>query len=101
ALTMSEAVGDGYSQAFALTNLALLALERGEWDAAVGQFRRALALWGDLQDVQNVAMGIEGLAWAASAQGRTERAAHLLGAAEGLRDLVGAAVLAYWRAEHE
>jgi len=98
---LSEAAGDSYTQGFYLTNLAHLAIQQGDDIAAAAWYRHALAIWRDLQDTHNLAMALEGLAWAVGAQGRAEEAARLLGAAEPLRELVGTALLPHWRADHD
>ena len=98
---LAEAAGDGYTEAFCLTNLAHLAYQRGDWDVSADRYRQALAHWRDLHDAHNAAMALEGLAWAVSAQQHAASAARLFGAAQGLRELVGTALLPHWQAEHD
>jgi predicted ATPase/DNA-binding CsgD family transcriptional regulator len=96
-----EAAGDSYALGFYLTNLAHLDLHLGNADVAAGRTRHALAIWRDFQDTHNVAMALETLAWAVGAQRRPEQSARLLGAAEGLRELVGTALLPHWQSDHD
>lgn len=100
ALALCDAAGDDYTSAFCLSALGHLALQRGDLDQAASCFRRTLTIWRDLEDVQNVSMSIEGLAWTVGAQGQSEQAVRLLGAAEAFRDAVGAVVLPHWQAAH-
>jgi len=101
ALAMSRAADDAYTQSYHLTSLAHLALARADVVRATECYKLALTLWRDLQDMHNVPMVLEGLGWAASVEGRAERATRLLGAAEGLREAVGATILPHLRAGHD
>ena len=69
---------------YALAALGMLALLRGEPDAAGDLGRRALGMTMDLDDRSATAFVLEVLAWVAAAERRRERAATLLGAADAL-----------------
>ena len=55
----------------------------------------------ELGDARSIPIGLDGLAWVACAEGHVERAAHLLGAEEALRERVGAIVPPLVRADHD
>lgn len=75
-----------------LHNLAAVALRQGEARQALRLFRESLALFRDQGDQRGMADCLDGLAGALAALGHAERAARLLGAAEKLREMIGAAV---------
>jgi hypothetical protein len=63
--------------------------------------REALTLYQTLGDPRRCAVGLEGLASTAGMAGRGERAARLLGAAEALRETLGAPIPPHERADVE
>jgi predicted ATPase/transcriptional regulator with XRE-family HTH domain len=62
--------------------------------AASGQFRFALRGGHAVGDPFIMAYSLEGLAWTARVENDPTRAAHLLGAAEGLRAIIGSPIVA-------
>jgi non-specific serine/threonine protein kinase len=87
--------------AAALSHLGKLALERGDERGARRAFGESLALSTELGDKTGIAWEVLGMAGAAGLAGQTEQAARLLGAAEALRDQVGARLAPYERAIHD
>jgi DNA-binding CsgD family transcriptional regulator len=75
---------------YALDNLGWVALARGDHQQAKVLLEESLALCKELGDKMVAAESIEGLACAAGARGEAERAARLFGAAQALREAVGA-----------
>jgi non-specific serine/threonine protein kinase len=69
--------------------------------AASKQFRFALRGGHAIGDSFIMAYSLEGLAWAARVQGNPARAAHLLGAAEGLRAVIGSPIVTGLQAGHK
>jgi non-specific serine/threonine protein kinase len=90
ALALFREVGDRQAIAIALRNLGAVARRRGEVAQAAALLREGLALVWDLDDLRGCAGGMEELASTAGAVGQGERAARLLGAAEALRETLGA-----------
>lgn len=76
--------GEVHVRSYALAALGMLALLRGDRDAAADLERRALVMVTDLGDRSATACVLEVLAWVAAAERRRERAAALLGAADDL-----------------
>ena len=69
--------------------------------AAAAYYREGLALWAVLKDRWNITATLDGVAIMAIDRGEPERAARLFGAAEALREMVGAPLAANERADHE
>jgi predicted ATPase/DNA-binding CsgD family transcriptional regulator len=99
ALTREQ--GDPWSIAFALSVLGNLVLQRGDTARAGALQRESLALLQAIADTVGIGRCLDGLGWVASAQRQPARAARLFGAAEALRERIGAAPHLPWRAEHE
>jgi non-specific serine/threonine protein kinase len=74
--------GEVHLRSWAMGLLGMLALQRGEADAAADLGRQALAMTTDLEDRAATAFVLEVLAGVAAAERRRERAAGLLGAAD-------------------
>jgi tetratricopeptide (TPR) repeat protein len=72
--------------------LGLLAFERGDHGTAASMHRESLALNAELGNRQGIAEGLEWLANLAIAESRLQDAAVLLGAADALREAIGAPV---------
>ena len=90
AAAMQRALGDKSSAAYSLHTLAMIALGTGEGSEATRLLRESLDLARDAGNQSIVAYCLEGLGSAAVAGGSPERGARLWGAAEALRDVVGA-----------
>jgi non-specific serine/threonine protein kinase len=99
ALTRQQ--GDPWSIAFALSILGSLVLLQGDPVRAEALQRESLGLRRAIDDAVGIGRSLDGLGWAASAQRQFGRAARLFGAAEALREQIGAAPHLPWRAEHE
>lgn len=75
--------------AHTLLNMGNIACFQGNYDRAQTLHAQALDKFHVLGDRQGIAFCLEGLASVASGQGEALRAAHLWGAAEGLREVIG------------
>ena len=91
-LAICREIGYRSGEAAALLTLSVLASDRDELEAAVRLHREALALWREMNDPEAVGMTLWRLAGLAAREKRFETAARLLGAAEALRDGIGAIV---------
>jgi DNA-binding CsgD family transcriptional regulator len=76
-------------RALAVAGLGEQELAGGRLDEAGVLFREAIALKSELGDRMGMAVGLDSMGRVATAEGDGERAALLLGAAEGIWDLVG------------
>ncbi len=95
ALQLSQAIGHSWVEAFALTNLGQLAWDRRDAAAATDLHRRSITIWREHGSTWGIAYAIVEIAVIASSQGEHERAACLFGAAEVLRESVGAPVMRF------
>jgi len=93
-------IEDDWALALALRNLGIGALREGDLKEAVARLAESLTV---LQETGNplYMQNLELLAAAISMQGHYRRAALLFGAAEALREAVGAFVLPLYRAEYD
>jgi non-specific serine/threonine protein kinase len=93
-------IEDDWALALALRNLGIGALRKGDHEEAVARLAESLTV---LQETGNplYMQNLELLAAAVSMQGDHRRAALLFGAAEALREAVGAFVLPLYRAEYD
>lgn len=93
----------GYKRGVALDLWTLGGIERGLGNDALARahLRQAVILLGQAGDRWLLAYCLEGLAGTAHAQGEFERAARLFGAAEALRQAIGAPLTPADRAEGE
>lgn len=85
----------------ALNGLGRLARAEGDYRQAEALHREALPLSQMRGDREGVAWALEGLGAAAAGLGGFERAARLYGAAEWLREVIGAVIYPHLRAGHE
>ena len=95
-LELARARGDRLSTYVALYNLAQAAIAAGDHAAPAATSRRASALSEQTQDLANLAYFLDALAVVESADGAPARVAVLLGAAQILRETVGANVYGYY-----
>jgi predicted ATPase/DNA-binding CsgD family transcriptional regulator len=95
-----RSIEDDWALALALRNLGIGALREGEHEEAVARLAESL---GVLQETGNplYMQNLELLAAAVSMRGDHRRAALLFGAAEALRETVGAFVLPLYHAEYD
>ncbi len=88
-LKLFKLVGDPQAIAVCRGNIAYLELRGGNFDRALELLLPNLALTRDLGNRRGIAAGLELTAAIASAQGRAQQAARLLGATEGVRAAIG------------
>jgi tetratricopeptide (TPR) repeat protein len=100
-LEIGEAVGDGSTLALLQHLQGRLEMRGGDLDHAWILFRESLVLWVKLGAKGGVAESLEGLGALAARQSDGERAARLLGAAEALREAIGAPVPPPERMDYE
>jgi non-specific serine/threonine protein kinase len=93
-------IEDDWALALALRNLGIGTFRQGDYEQAVTRFKESLDV---LRETGNplYMQNLELLAAAVSMRGDYERAAWLFGAAETLREAVGAFVLPLYRAEYD
>lgn len=80
--------------------LAHLDRQEGNLTAALAVYRGTLPKWKELGTRAAIAHELECIGYIARARGHPARAAHLLGAAEALRELVGTPMADYERGEY-
>ncbi len=100
-LSLRRALGDKQGVANALMALAHIAYRQDNPDRAGLLYREGLQLAQDVGDQWLTAYGLEGVAAVAAIQGHAARAAQLFGAAEVLRETVGAPLAAAERAIYD
>ena len=93
--------GDAWVIALPLRNLAVIAHRQGDYGAARRLLEESLHGLRGLGEKWFLSRSIETLAEVMASAGEHERAARLFGAAETLRDAVGASVLAFYRADYD
>ena len=94
-LALSKSAGDRFSRYIALYNRSVLAQAQGDYERAAALFEEGLVFSLEVGDYANVAYCLEGLAAVAIARGEADRGTLLLGAAQCLREGLGAAVYTY------
>jgi tetratricopeptide (TPR) repeat protein len=92
---------DTWAVALPLRNLAIVANRQREYEQARHLLEESLHGLRDLGEKWFLSRSIETLAQVVALQGQHERAAHLFGAAESLRDAVGASILPFYRADYD
>ncbi len=100
-LALSREGGYREGVAWALNQLGMVAYHRGNHERAGWSLGESLAVHKDLGDMGRVASVLEALAETAGAQKRFGLSARLFGAAEGLRETIGAPVPPCERPEHD
>ncbi len=88
-LILSQEIGHRHGTVASLALLARVAAHLGEFTAARALYEESLTITREIGDTLNTASCLEGLAEVAAAQGDPMWAAHLLSAAEALRDIMG------------
>jgi predicted ATPase/class 3 adenylate cyclase len=94
ALAMAHDMQDKGAKGQASGNMGWVALGQGDHARAAELFKDSLVLFTELGNQLEGAEYMEGMAGVAGAQGQGERAARLYGAAEALRETIGAPLLA-------
>jgi tetratricopeptide (TPR) repeat protein len=100
-LALVRESGDRRSIAVLLGNLGEIGLRQEDYTRAHASFIESLALRRDLGDKEGIAHCLEGLAQIAGACGQPQRAAQMWGAAEALREALGASTPPAERAAYE
>ncbi len=90
ALAQFRELGNTFGMAITLISMAKLARDRGDFAGATALYAEGLALRWDHGDKISVAGCLRGLALVAALARQYERAARLSGAAEALRESIGA-----------
>jgi predicted ATPase/DNA-binding winged helix-turn-helix (wHTH) protein len=90
ALTSFRRVGDRWGCARSLADLGSTYCRRGEFAAAHAAYREALELFTELGHRRGIARTLEGAACLAATRGEAARALALAGAADRLRNQIGA-----------
>jgi non-specific serine/threonine protein kinase len=97
----SRQAGDAWAAALPLRNLAIIACRRGHYDEARRLLDESLRGLRDIGEKWFLSRSIETLAEVHAAAGDHQRSACLFGAAESLREAVGAPVLAFYKADYD
>lgn len=98
-LATFQAVGDTGGSAQALSDLGRVAQAQGDYAVAWHFYRESLTIRQELHD-RRTALSLEAFAGLAADQGRSERAARLMGAAAARRGAIGLALTPECSAEH-
>ncbi len=93
--------GNPWAAATAGFSLGHVALVRGDPERAATLFRETLDARRLVGDRLGMALSVEGLAWVSVAHRRPDLASRMFGAAEGLREWIGASVEVGWTSDHE
>jgi non-specific serine/threonine protein kinase len=100
-IELSEAVSERWCAALARWVEALVQWQLGRGARARTYARDVLRLKEPFGDRMGMAMSVEVVAWAESAAGRAEDAAHLLGAAQAALDSIGASLFGHLHEDHD
>ncbi len=100
-LALFRELGDRLDIAVALIHLGFAALSHGDYERAAGLLEESLQLSRELGDKSTIAKSLEGMASVAAVRGQAHRAAWLWGAAQALRENIGAPVLSDELTLHE
>jgi DNA-binding CsgD family transcriptional regulator/tetratricopeptide (TPR) repeat protein len=100
-LALAQGLGDRRGISRAMTFLGEIAAARGDCAAGRARYEEALAVVGELGDRWWTTLCLNGLAGVALGEGQAEGAARLLGAAEAVREAIGASLPVYFSAKLE
>jgi len=100
-LALGQELKDRGSVALALVHLGIVAQHQGALIQAATLCRQSLVLFWEVGDKRRVAKCFEALARVAATQGQPEQAAQLFGAAEALREDIGAPLPPHDRSDHD
>jgi predicted ATPase/DNA-binding CsgD family transcriptional regulator len=101
AVAICRETGDDWVLALTLRNLAIAAFRQGNYERAETLLKESLAVLQEPQEKVYTTQSLDSLAVVVSMHGEHKRAARLFGAAEALREAVGANVLPFYRADYE
>jgi tetratricopeptide (TPR) repeat protein len=93
--------GDGMGRVNALMGLASIAVLESDLTEASTLYQECLKVAVEADHKEGIALSLEGLAATVAAQGAPVRAAQLWGAAEALREAIGAPIQPVYRADYE
>jgi len=97
-LEILQRIGDRPGTALALGLLGCVAIEKGDVAGAAASLGEAMRITRDLGDRVNVLFGLEAFALLAARRADYRRAITLAGAADALRESVGAITFSLWKA---
>ncbi len=100
-LAIQREIGDTRRAALALANLGLVAFEEGDYKLALARHKESLSIRRTLVAKRGFVYSLEGMAMVYRALGNAALAAHLWGAAQALRDAMGAPVPPNERARYK
>ena len=100
-IVLRRELDDRSYMVYSLASLALATMLQGDLERAIPACREALGLSQALGHKNGIAYCLEGMAGIAGVQGQAERAATLFGAAQALRDVIGAPLAPAFRAVYE
>jgi predicted ATPase/DNA-binding XRE family transcriptional regulator/Tfp pilus assembly protein PilF len=100
-LSLYREMGDLDEIPSMLHNLGYTALQRGDHAQAMALFKEALSIQHTMGNRAGIAECLMGIAGVLSAQGKAEAGARLLGAAEAMRESVGASLWPANRVEYD
>jgi non-specific serine/threonine protein kinase len=97
---LSELSGNLYALSYIQFRWGVLAIQSGQLDHARGCLAEAVRYACEIDCTRETGVAMDALAWVAAAQGDSDRAARLLGAAETLLDRAGYNVPPFMAAGH-
>jgi tetratricopeptide (TPR) repeat protein len=100
-LAIKRELGGKFGISISLVDLAQLAQKQHDYPLARSIYEQAVGIKRELGDKQGIGFCLEGLAEVSCIQGEAERAVVLFGAAEALRESIGATALHADSAEYE
>ena len=92
AIDLQREVGDKAMLAIALNNLGNVARDQGNYEEARTLYEESLTISRDLGDLEGIAYLLQDFGGLAAVRGHSAQALHLAGAAEQLRETIGAAL---------
>jgi non-specific serine/threonine protein kinase len=93
--------GDAWAAALPLRNLAIIACRHGDYDLARTLLEESLHSMRNLEEKWFLSRSIETLAEVLASAGDCARSALLFGAADTLREAVGASILAFYKDDYD
>lgn len=94
-------IGDDWALAMPLRHLGDVAFRQGDYDRAIVLYKESLTLCRKVEEKWFTSRALENLAGVVGMKGDYRRAARLFGAAEALREVIGAPVMVYYRPHYE
>jgi non-specific serine/threonine protein kinase len=91
-LAIRRAMQDRWAISMSLNNLGILAAEEGDYERARALQSESLIIRRKIRDRAGIAYSLEAFGALAAHEGRLDHAARILGAAEAIRETIGAAL---------